>query len=108
MSNKNKGIIGLFIICIFAAYPLIAGSDTQSNPVKGERLFKQSQCLSCHGTDIFTRKNRVVKNLNALEKKVRRCDSELDIHWFDDEIRHVVSYLNKTYYKFSTIEQPTN
>lgn len=73
----------------------------EDNVAKGQRLFAQSSCLNCHGTDVFTRKDRKVHNLQQLEKQVRACDSNLSVNWFDDEIKAVVAYLNHTYYKFS-------
>ncbi len=66
----------------------------------GQRLFTESRCLECHGVDVFTSKDRKVKNLAGLESKVRQCDANLSTNWFDDQILDVVAYLNSTYYKF--------
>lgn len=70
------------------------------DPVNGQKLFAASRCLECHGTDVFTRPDRKVNSLVALESQVRKCDANLSTNWFDDEILDVVAYLNKTYYKF--------
>ncbi|HPY39307.1 MAG TPA: hypothetical protein PLM98_02220 [Thiolinea sp.] len=72
------------------------------DPANGERLFKQSRCLSCHTTEVFTSPTRKVKSYAALESQVRRCDANLSTNWFDDQILDVVSYLNQMYYKFPT------
>ncbi|PIE00886.1 MAG: hypothetical protein CSA79_01910 [Thiothrix nivea] len=70
----------------------------------GQRLFKASRCLDCHGVDVFTREDRKVKDLNGLENKVRQCDAGLSTNWFDDQILDVVAYLNATYYRFGANE----
>lgn len=72
----------------------------EGNAVNGQKLFAGSKCLSCHGTDVFTKPDRKIKNLAMLESQVRRCDANSSTNWYDDEILDVVAYLNKTYYKF--------
>ena len=66
----------------------------------GKELYANSQCMSCHSTDIYTNEDRKINDLAALENKVRLCDSQLSVNWFDDEIKDVVAYLNKAFYKF--------
>ncbi|HIP80860.1 MAG TPA: hypothetical protein EYH16_00410 [Leucothrix mucor] len=66
----------------------------------GKKLFTESKCNQCHGTEVFTKKDRKVTSLPMLEKKVRLCDSNLSTNWFDDDIIDVTAYLNKQYYKF--------
>lgn len=70
------------------------------NAANGKKLFTASKCNQCHGTKVYTRKDRKVKSLSALETQVRRCDSNLNTNWFDDEIIDVTAHLNKQYYKF--------
>jgi cytochrome c2 len=88
----------VLILCssLFLAQAAYAGGD----PANGQKLFEASQCLKCHGTEVFTRPDRKVADLAALESQVRRCDANMDTNWFDDEVLDVVAYLNKTYYKF--------
>ncbi|MGB3917743.1 MAG: hypothetical protein WBL07_09910 [Thiothrix litoralis] len=79
---------------------LMQTAVAEPDPVNGQKLFAASQCLNCHGTDAFTKADRKVNDLAALESQVRRCDANLDTNWFDDEIKDVVAYLNQAYYKF--------
>ncbi|OOZ41217.1 hypothetical protein [Solemya elarraichensis gill symbiont] len=60
----------------------------------------QRDCSRCHGTEIYTRAERRVGNINALEAQVRRCDANLGTRWFDEDIHAVVKYLNNNHYKF--------
>lgn len=72
----------------------------------GEKLHT-AECKACHvgmsggeGELLYTRKNRRVNSLTALEQQVRRCESNLELKWFEDDISDVVHYLNTHYYKF--------
>lgn len=115
MKHTNKiliGLAGLLITTINYAGSMTDTSPsvifnkaeevkaTAGNAANGEKLFKASKCNQCHGTEVYTRKDRKVKTLPALESQVRRCDSNLNTNWFDDEIIDVTAHLNKKYYKF--------
>ena len=79
---------------------LISGTAmAQGKAANGKKLFTQSKCNQCHTTSVFTRPDRKVNTLDALEAQVRRCDSNLNTNWFDDEIHDVTAYLNQQYYK---------
>ena len=70
------------------------------NAANGKALFTGSKCGTCHGTEIYTSKDRKVKNLKALEAAVRLNDSKLNTNWFDEDVKDVTAYLNQQYYKF--------
>lgn len=59
-----------------------------------------SNCTGCHDASVYTRDNRLVKNLSRLGTQVRFCKDALELTWFDDEVEDVVGYLNETYYHF--------
>lgn len=88
------------VLIFFSGLLLMQTAVAGGDPANGKKLFATSQCLSCHGTEVFTRADRKVSDLNALESQVRRCDANLPTNWFDDEILDVVAYLNDAYYKF--------
>lgn len=73
----------------------------------GEKLHEAS-CKACHvsmtggdGTLLYTRNNRRIDTLAKLEGQVRRCESNLELKWFEEDIKSVVEFLNKHYYKFT-------
>jgi len=70
------------------------------NVANGKALFTGSKCGTCHGTEIYTSKDRKVKNLKQLEAAVRLNDSKLNTNWFDEDVKDVTAYLNQQYYKF--------
>lgn len=73
---------------------------------RGAQLHNE-QCTTCHaarfgnnGNDIYTRPDRRVTSLPALQKQVNRCKNNLQIVWFDEDVADVVEHLNSTIYKF--------
>jgi hypothetical protein len=95
LKTLTLGLAGLLISATFTTTAMAAG-----NEANGKKLFTGSKCNQCHGTEVFTRKDRKVTDLAKLEAQVRRCDSNLNTNWFDDEIIDVTAHLNKNYYKF--------
>ena len=72
MKLSNKIFLGL-------AGLLISGATMADGDIaNGKKLYSASKCNQCHGTEVFTRKDRKVKNLAGLEAQVRRCDSNLN------------------------------
>ena len=90
----------------FISVMLLSPLGSASNIENGEKLHT-ADCKACHvgmsggeGTLLYTRKNRRVNSLPDLENQVRRCESNLQLKWFEDDIFDVVHYLNSRYYKF--------
>ncbi len=99
-SLGKPGNLLLVLAAILAMSSFTGDAYASGDAINGKKLFDKSQCQKCHGTEVFTREERKVDNVEALEKQVRLCDSQLSVNWFDDEISDVVAYLNETYYKF--------
>ncbi|MGF1644033.1 MAG: hypothetical protein ACFCUJ_10335 [Thiotrichales bacterium] len=84
----------------------IPGAHAAADAQKGETLHN-GNCVNCHvrmtggdGSVLYTRSDRKVNSLAALEAQVRRCDANLQTKWFDEDILSVTTYLNQAYYKF--------
>ncbi len=69
------------------------------DPDAGKALVNES-CYSCHGSEVYTRKDRIIKSRTALTKQVKRCDSIVGTGWFDDEIENAAAHLNRDFYHF--------
>ena len=54
----------------------------------------QDNCVRCHDDSIYTREER------RLHQQVQRCDANLNLRWFPEDIDAVTEYLNTTFYKF--------
>ena len=100
---KHQKHLGILITTLILSTMAFAKGDAK----KGKILFDKSQCNKCHGTEVYTRENRKIKSLKALEKQVRYCDSQLSVNWFDEDISDVVAYLNDAFYKFDTNKKNT-
>jgi len=97
----KRTVLLLGITALIASAPLMA-SDIK----RGEELHSNN-CMSCHarmtggnGETLYTRSNRRVNSMEQLEAQVRRCESNLELKWFDEDIEAVVHYLNQNYYRF--------
>ncbi len=84
----------------------VAWADEAPDPAHGKALHDKN-CIACHssmtggdGTMLYKRPDHRVKNRAQLESQVRRCESNLQLKWFDSEILDVAAYLNKQFYKF--------
>ena len=96
LKTTTKMALGLALSSLLISTSTFASG----NAANGKTLFTGSKCGTCHGTEIYTSKDRKVKNLKALEAAVRLNDSKLNTNWFDEDVKDVTAYLNQQYYKF--------
>ena len=78
---------------------LISLTSIPVHATDGKSIYIQG-CSGCHGTEVFTRPDRKVKNLVELRSRVRQCSYAIESKWFDEEINAVTDYLNSAFYKF--------
>lgn len=60
----------------------------------------ENNCIKCHGSEVYTRPDRKVTSRDGLDRQVRRCETALELTWFDEDIADVAGYLNQHYYRF--------
>jgi mono/diheme cytochrome c family protein len=68
--------------------------------LKAGQTLHDAHCVKCHGSEVYTRADHRVTSLEGLRQQVQRCDANLELGWFDEELDNVSQYLNATYYKF--------
>ena len=66
----------------------------------GEKLH-DDKCTNCHSSSVYTREDRRVKTLAALENQVSNCmKGPAKADWTVSETNSVIEYLNTRFYKF--------
>ncbi len=83
----------LALVSLSLAQPVVADS------VNGKKLHDE-ECIRCHAGEVYTREDRRVQSLEALQHQVSVCISAVGVTWFDEEAGDVVDYLNENFYKF--------
>lgn len=66
---------------------------------QGKKLYEE-KCTRCHNSELFTREDRSVNNMEVLKTRVKVCSIAAEAKWGDEKISVVVDYLNKNFYKF--------
>jgi mono/diheme cytochrome c family protein len=85
----------LLILLISSAYAASLPGDS----AEGKRLF-QANCTACHGTDIFTRKDRRVQSLDALKEQLVSCTHAAKKEFSASQMQDLLKYLNDRFYHF--------
>jgi len=87
------------LIIITTGLAITSGSLPAVDINHGKSLL-QNNCVKCHDDSIYTREGRRVTTLNGLHQQVQRCDTNLNLSWFPEDVDAVTEYLNTTFYKF--------
>jgi len=67
---------------------------------KGQNLH-DNKCTTCHSSSVYSREDRMVKTMSALEHQVNNCmKGAAKAEWTKPQTTSVVEYLNDRYYKF--------
>lgn len=77
------------------AFAAVPGGDAS----KGGQLHN-ANCTGCHDIEMYTRANRRIGSIDALERQVNACNHQLKKNFDKFEIIDLVKYLNDGYYKF--------
>jgi mono/diheme cytochrome c family protein len=83
-----------------AVFLALGSVAAQAQPSENAEELYEENCLSCHGSEIYTREGRMVTSLEGLERQVQRCETALGLRWFDEDIKDVAAYLNHHFYQF--------
>lgn len=75
-------------------------SSSYAIDVNHGKSLQQDNCMSCHDDGIYTREERRVTTLDALRQQVQRCETNLNLTWFPEDVDAVIEYLDTSFYKF--------
>ena len=65
----------------------------------GKRL-NDANCMGCHDTSVFTRKDQVVRSLDDLKKQLASCAHMAKKEFSESETQALLKYLNDQFYHF--------
>lgn len=60
-----------------------------------------SDCLGCHGTELYIPPKSRIKTLAALKKEVDKWNDRMNPKFTRQEVEDLVAYLNRDFYKFA-------
>jgi len=66
---------------------------------EGKKLL-DADCMSCHGTSVYTRHDRKIKSLPALKEQLNACTHAAQVTLIEQQQDSIVKYLNEQFYKF--------
>ena len=87
--------VSLLILLIPSAY----AASLQGDSADGKYLY-DANCMGCHDTSVFTRKDRVVQSLDALKKQLVSCSHAAKKEFSASEMQDLLKYLNDQFYQF--------
>ena len=79
---------------------VIASSSSPAIDINHGKSLQQENCMRCHDDSIYTREERRVTTRDALQHQVQRCETNLNLAWFPEDVDAVTEYLNTSFYKF--------
>lgn len=82
-----------------AALCLLATAVTASDDFT-PAAYHDANCLRCHDTGVYTRQDRRVRSYQALESQVARCDANLGLGLFPDDLAVLTEHVNDSFYRF--------
>ncbi|CAA6808110.1 MAG: Unknown protein [uncultured Sulfurovum sp.] len=87
------------------ANPSTPNSDTNQSLALSEQLeegkdLHNDSCTKCHDSSVYTKEDRKIKNLDALNKRVEVCNTNTGAGLEEEELKDLTLFLNTQYYKF--------
>jgi len=91
---KRVLLISILLLTSATLPPALPADSAQ-----GKKLH-DANCTRCHDTSVYTRQDRKIKSLEALNDQVSGCVHMAQVRLSDAEQKSLVQYLNEQFYKF--------
>ena len=92
-----KSILGISLLVLLM--PSAYAATLPGDSAEGKRLH-DANCMGCHDTSVFTRKDRLVQSLDALKKQLASCTHMSKKEFSASETQDLLKYLNDQFYHF--------
>ena len=87
--------VSLLILLTPSAY----AAELPGDSADGKRLH-DANCMGCHDTGIYTRKDHHIRSLDALKKQLASCSHMAKKEFSAIETQNIIKYLNDQFYQF--------
>jgi len=90
------------ILCASILMLLMPSAYAASLPgdsANGKQLY-DANCVECHDSSVFTRKDRHVQSLDALKEQVANCTHMAKKEFSASETQDLLKYLDDQFYHF--------
>lgn len=91
---KCSLLVLLLVLIMPSAYAQLPGDSAD-----GKRLH-DANCMGCHDTGIYKRKNGVVRSLDELKRQLDSCNHTANKEFSVTETQNILKYLNDQFYHF--------
>ena len=85
----------LLILLTSSAY----AAELPGDSTDGKRLH-DANCMGCHDTAVYTRKDRLIGSLDALKEQLASCSHMAKKEFSAIETQNILKYLNDQFYQF--------
>jgi len=92
---KSILCLSLLILLIPSAY----AAELPGESADGKRLH-DANCMGCHDTNIYTRKDHLIRSLDALKEQLGDCSHMAKKEFSVIEAQNIIKYLNDQFYQF--------
>jgi hypothetical protein len=89
----------LCVLLLILLMPSAYAGELPGDSIDGKRLH-DANCTGCHDTGIYTRKDHLVRSLDALKKQLSGCGHMANKEFSAIETQNLIKYLNDQFYQF--------
>ena len=92
---KSLLYISLLSLLMSSTYAAAMPGDSAAG-----KLLHDANCMGCHNTSVYTRRNHRVQSLDALKKQLNDCSHIAKKEFSAIETQNIIKYLNDHFYHF--------
>ena len=89
----------IFFASFFGLLASAAHAAVPGDSASGRRLY-EANCTGCHNSSVYTRPDRHVRSLDALQQQLAGCGHMVGKEFTAAQTRDLVKYLNDRFYHF--------
>ena len=95
----EKALNSLYVSLLILLMPSAYAAELPGDSVDGKRLH-DANCMGCHDTGIYTRKDHLIQSLDTLKKQLSGCSHMANKGFSAIETQNLIKYLNDQFYQF--------